>query len=281
VNELVWTADGAALYAHEANYERTTSSWFRYDPATGARREATLFAPMVAAAADAGVSATAGAIRALSFAADGRAGAAVLRDAGQATLWRFDLQTGTTTREASASAIWATAFHPDGTITCVAGPERTLMLDCGGAEISLGDHVYGAIVVDETGMVIFARPDESGTLDLWEAGSGRIPRRLTRFDRDAYAPGLLADGDVVFRVQDYRIFLAMVPAAGGEVTAVTTFQSETPSWNWQGDRLAFTYGSWRRIIDDAHYPDISQHVGIVDLDRPLPAAAPHATVRSS
>jgi Tol biopolymer transport system component len=73
----------------------------------------------------------------------------------------------------------------------------------------------------------------------------------------------------------------MAPAEGGKTTALTTFQSETPSWDVTSKRIAFTFGNWRRVLDDLHYPDISQHVGFIRLDALLPAEAPHGIVSAS
>lgn len=281
VNEIVWSPDSAHLYAHESNYERTRSSWYRYDPRSREREAATIFAPVLATARQDGGAESSGDLRELSFAPGGDLAAAVVRDGERTALWRIDLDAGSASVVATGPRVWATAWHPDGTIACVVGADRVLTRDCGGDEVAVAEHVYGPIAVDTDGALVFAQPDDTGTLDLWQQDANGTGRRLTRFSRDGYAPTLLGDGDVVFRVQDYRISIALVPAEGGDVTAVTAFQSETPSWDWSGERLAFTYGSWRRIIDDAHYPDINQHVGIVDLGQPLPAAAPHQTVRSS
>jgi Tol biopolymer transport system component len=90
-----------------------------------------------------------------------------------------------------------------------------------------------------------------------------------------------ARGRVLFKVQNYRVFLGAAPASGGPTAALTTFMSETPSWDATGSLLAFTFGNWRRVLDDFHYPDIAQHVGLIHLDAPLPAEAPHGIVSAS
>jgi Tol biopolymer transport system component len=120
----------------------------------------------------------------------------------------------------------------------------------------------------------------AGFLDLWAVptGGGRA-RRLTSFARDTYAPSVAADGTVVFRVQSYRTVVAVAPAAGGASRPLATFQSETPSWAPDGLRLGITYGTWRRVIDDAHYPDIAQDAGIIGPA--YPAAAPSSLVHAS
>src|SRR5207245_6113756 len=106
----------------------------------------------------------------------------------------------------------------------------------------------------------------SGTVDLWTVpiGGGRATR-LTWFSRDSYAPTVARDGRVLFKVQSYRTVVAAAPAAGGITQQLATFQSETPSWDPTGRWLGITFGSWRRVIDDARYPDIAQDAGMIQL----------------
>jgi Tol biopolymer transport system component len=111
--------------------------------------------------------------------------------------------------------------------------------------------------------------------------TGRRARRLTPFARDAYGPSLAADGSVVFKVQSYRTAVAIVAADGGPTSPLSTFQSETPSWDPSGQSLGITYGTWRRIPDDAKYPDIAQDAGIIGVDPARPATAPSRVVHDS
>jgi Tol biopolymer transport system component len=170
-------------------------------------------------------------------------------------------------------------------ISCIAG--LRFRRDCADADSrSVVDRdVYGPFAYSPDGEVLyFASPNENDTLDLWSfrESDGRL-ERLTRFARDTYAPSVDGSGRVLFKVQDYRTFIAMAPVAGGETTPLTTFQSETPSWDATSGRVAFTFGNWRRVLDDLHYPDISQHVGFIRLDSidGTPAEAPHGIVSSS
>jgi Tol biopolymer transport system component len=55
----------------------------------------------------------------------------------------------------------------------------------------------------------------------------------------------------------------------------------TPSWSPKGDQIALTFGNWRRVVDDFHYPDIAQDIGLVSLADPLPARAPSSVVLAS
>ena len=57
---------------------------------------------------------------------------------------------------------------------------------------------------------------------------------------------------------------------------LSTLQAETPSYHPDGRRIAVTYGTWRRLIDDAKYPDIAQEIGVIaamPVDAPAAAAA--------
>jgi len=72
-----------------------------------------------------------------------------------------------------------------------------------------------------------------------------------------------------------------VPAAGGPARVLTTFQSETPSWHPSGRWIGLTYGTWRRVVDDANYPDIAQDVGVIDAAAAAPAASVARAIQTS
>jgi Tol biopolymer transport system component len=178
------------------------------------------------------------------------------------------------------------AFAPGGEIACLAyaGGRQVLELPCGksSAASASSPEVYGPVAFSPDGAdIYYATPDERGFLDLWSRRlSEGTALQLSSFDRDTYAPSVAKDGRVLFRRQTYRTFLATAPAAGGPSRELTTFQSETPSWNWNGSEVGFTFGSWRRIIDDFHYPDISQNLGTLRTND-APAAEPGRRVRAS
>ena len=159
-----------------------------------------------------------------------------------------------------------------------------ITLSCGGAPLKLDvdRDVYGPIAFAPDGnTVYFSSPNAAGMVELWSADvtTGRA-RRLSNFSRDAYAPSVSSDGTVVFKVQSYRTHLADVSLAGGITRQLTTFQSETPSYHPRQSLLAFTYGTWRRVIDDAKYPDIAQDIGVLDLST-VPADAPASVIAKS
>jgi Tol biopolymer transport system component len=117
---------------------------------------------------------------------------------------------------------------------------------------------------------------------LWAVPvAGGRARRLTFFSRDSYAPSVASDGAVVFKVQSYRTSVALAPADGGPTAPLATFQSETPSWDPTGQWLGITYGTWRRVPDDAKYPDIAQDAGIIAVDPARPATSPARIVHDS
>jgi dipeptidyl aminopeptidase/acylaminoacyl peptidase len=86
---------------------------------------------------------------------------------------------------------------------------------------------------------------------------------------------------VVFKVQSYRTNVADVDANGGATRQLATFQSETPSYHPTKPLLSFTYGTWRRVLDDGKYPDIAQEIGTIDLSQNLPASKPLNVIAQS
>jgi Tol biopolymer transport system component len=169
----------------------------------------------------------------------------------------------------------------DGREACVAN--RRLVIPCGGERQRLEPDVdvIGPLAFTST-RVYFASPAAKGMVALWSADlrTGQA-RRISSFSRDAYAPSVSADGTVVFKVQSYRTHLADIAVAGGATRQLTTFQSETPSYHPSQPRVAFTYGTWRRVLDDSKYPDIAQEIGAIDTAGALPAHVPGDVIAES
>ena len=175
----------------------------------------------------------------------------------------------------------ASARMADGAEACLA--DRRLVIPCGGRKHTLDPDVdvYGPIAFTAN-RVYFASPGDNGMVALWSADLlTKRAHRVSNFSRDAYAPTVASDGTVVFKVQSYRTHLADVAVEGGSTRQLTTFQSETPSYHPTRPLLAFTYGSWRRIVDDAKYPDIAQDIGVIDLSKGIPAAEPAEVIAKS
>ena len=128
----------------------------------------------------------------------------------------------------------------------------------------------------------YSVPNARGTLDLWSRNldTGES-RQLTQFDRDTYDPSVTSRGDVLFKVQIFSAVVGLAPADGGPTRVLTEFQSETPTWSPDGKSIGLTFGSWRRVIDDARYPDIAQDLGIISVDNLTPASTPGRIFQAS
>lgn len=142
---------------------------------------------------------------------------------------------------------------------------------------------YGPIAFSPDGKYLyFSMANEKKVVDLqrYEISSGK-QSQLASFSRDSYGPSVAQDGSVLFRLQDYRVFIAAVDGEGGESKPITTFMSEISHWHPNGKLLSFTYGNWRRVMDDMKYPHIAQDIGYITFDMNKPAERPEVVVRAS
>jgi len=273
INQLTWIGSSFAAAVRERSFDRSTVQWYRYDFESGERHA--LWNP--------GVS---GKFRELVFDQSGTRAAGIISRGGQQHLVLVDMTNGMSGDTlASAARIGFPAFMPDGGISCLVLTDhgQDLQMPCGSPAADWAEHVYGRYVFSSDGNTLYySKPDDRSRLDVWkrELASGS-EMRISSFDRDAYSPSLASDGTLLFKSQDYGLFVAMTDAEGGWSTPVTSFLSETPMWDWTGEKLSFTWGDWRRQTDDIHYPDISQHVGYVDVTGDLPAKEPDVIVRQS
>ena len=226
-------------------------------------------------------------LRQLSWSADGKSVAAIVNSKEGPELWRIsaDGASGQSTKLAGRPSF--PAFTPSGEIACVTndGARPRLSLPCGVPPLRFDPDldVYGPIAFSPAGdTVYFASPNDEGMVELWAGDrSKNQARRVSSFSRDAYAPTVAANGTAIFKVQSYRTFLADAPASGGATRQLTTFQSETPSYHPTRPLIAFTYGTWRRVIDDIKYPDIAQEIGVIDAGQPAPAGKPLEVIAQS
>ena len=230
----------------------------------------------------------------LTWSPSGRRMAGVKRDGKRTQVWLFDADGGgnAQAREIDRQLTYP-VWHPNSAdVACLSMSGRDihpqLEFNCAGSVTGgFSPVAYGAFAFSADGRrLYYSAPNELGTLDLWVRGvpkTGANPRQdqLTRFSRDTYAPSVSRDGKILFKTQDYRANIAYVAAEGGTTRLVTTFQSETPSWDWSGSRIAFTFGGWRRAVDDLRYPDIEQHIGYVTFDGTLPEDRPSRTILAS
>ena len=148
---------------------------------------------------------------------------------------------------------------------------------------SMSEKIWGpAVFSPDHRTFYYSIANAKGTLDLWSYNTDTgEAAQLTHFDRDTYAPSITARGDVLFKSQVFSAFLGTAPAAGGRTRVLTTFQSETPTWSPDGKNIAFTFGPWRRVIDDALYPNIAQDLGIIPFDTESVAEKPSRVLQAS
>ena len=288
IRNLTWSPDSQRILAD--GYE-TQTGWALYDRAAGTRQR--LWGdhdPLRARLGDTGTDTTTAKVsdlRQLTWSRAGRFIAGIVNGKEGQELWTVSADGTLAQAQRMRSRIAFPAWTPRGEIACIATIDRRprITSPCGGAVLKTDPDldVYGPFAFALDGTTVYVSlANTSGTVDLWAApvGGGRA-RRLTSFSRDAYAPSISADRSVTFKVQSYRTLVALAPAEGGPSQPVTTFQSETPSWDPTGRLLGITYGTWRRVLDDARYPDIAQDAGIVAVDLAQPAARPSSVVLAS
>ena len=280
VRYLTWHPDSDRVLVHERSFDRRRQGWFVYDIETGAKQT------FWGGGYSASLPPRSGVLE-LSWAPDGASVVGVVRMAAGTQVWRISATADSGEVVAEGGRLSLPVVSPTGEVACIereAGVQR-LRYPCADGPVSWleGQQPYGHVAFSpDGGDVYYAAPDEDGVLELWSRPvGGGAAERLATAERDVYGPGVTASGDVVYRSQYYMVSLSAVPADGGEVTPITTFQSETPTWSPGGSEVSFTFGRWRVATDDVNYPDIDQHIGIVDIASKLPKSEPDRVVRSS
>ena len=226
-------------------------------------------------------------LRQAAWSPDGKHIAAIVSGADGQAVWTFDEAGNPTRVTAPRPGVSWPAWTPGGEVACIAPVDGRMRvtIPCGGDPLRTDPDVdaYGPIAFARDGRTVYvALANAAGTVDLWAVPvAGGRARVLSAFDRDSYAPSIAEDGSVVFKVQTYRTNVATAAASGGPTEPLALFQSETPSWDPSGTRLGITYGTWRRIPDDARYPDIAQDAGIIDVNPAAPAVKPARIVHQS
>lgn len=218
------------------------------------------------------------ALRQVVASADGRWLAATAAGSSGTDLWKIALDGSSGERVHGNAPIASPGWTPAGEIGCVLrvdGRPR-LSLPCGNSPLVLRPDVdvIGPLAFAPTApLVFFASPNDAGFVDLWRADlETRTAERVSAFARDTYAPSVSADGRLLFKTQSYRTSVVELDLDSGRMQQLSTLQAETPSYHPDGRRIAVTYGTWRRVIDDAKYPDIAQQIGIIPsmpIDAPV------------
>jgi Tol biopolymer transport system component len=285
ISALAWQADSRHVTVYEQDVHGRWAWWrFAVDDGTPQRLWGGKVRAVTAAGDPADVDPD-GALQ-LAWSADGLHVAGTLGWPGGSALWTANADGSAGQVRSSSALLSFPAWTPDGkTVVCLdkSGGSQRVSRPCGSEPAADAPVAYGPLAFSPDGaMLYYGSPNPAGTLDLWaEPTSGGAPTRLTSFARDTYDPSVTRDGRVLLGTQDYRVLLAVVPAAGGPVRQLTAFQSETPSWSRDGKTIAFTFGTWRRTIDDFDYPNIAQDLGTVAVAREAPADRPTTVVRAS
>ncbi|OLC40067.1 MAG: hypothetical protein AUH43_27325 [Acidobacteria bacterium 13_1_40CM_65_14] len=285
IRHLAWRPDNRTILANGDAH----SGWVLYDRVDGTRQPLWRDHPELSARDGSGASDTVrvAALRQLAWSPDGRSIAGIADGRDGSRLWIVSTDGTSAKAERISAPISFPAWTPHGDLACLAAIDgrSRVTIPCGRTPIRFDPdlEVLGPIAFSPDAATIYVgMPNTGGTLDLWAApGTGGRARRLTAFSRDSYAPTVAADGTVLFKTQSYRTVVATAPADGGPVRSLAAFQSETPSWDPSGRWLGITYGTWRRVADDAKYPDIAQDVGIISADVGEPATAPARVVHNS
>jgi Tol biopolymer transport system component len=277
IRNLAWSPDSRTILADGF---RTPNGWALYDRVEGTRRP--LWADR-----DPLSGTSVSDLRQPSWSPDGRSIAAIVNGRDGQDLWTIAADGSSASAQRMAHRIAFPAWTPRGEIACVTTTDgrARLTVPCGGPVVRTDPDldVYGSVAFSPDGSTVYvAFANASATLDLWAApAAGGRARQLTSFSRDTYAPTVSASGSVLFKVQSYRTAVALAAATGGPSRPLATFQSETPSWDPTGRLLGITYGTWRRVVDDAHYPDIAQDAGIIAVNPEHPATQPSSVVHAS
>ena len=281
IRHLAWIDDRRVIFEDGGAAAR----WQMLDFAAGAR-PLWPTATLTGTGATSGMSLPANSLRQLVASPDGAWIVGIVAGGEGPELWRVRLdgqelwKTPITTGRASWPA-WATAREIACLLTGADGGR--VSIPCGGPALTTTPRldIAGSLAFSPDGATIYApAANDRGFLDLWriDCATGAATR-MTSTARDSYGATVAGDGSIVYKTQEYRTFLAEL--AEGRARPLTTFQAETPWWHPSEPLVSMTFGTWRRQIDDANYPDIAQEVGVVDLRDALPADRPTQVLEDS
>ena len=277
IRTIAWSPDSRTILTDGF---QTQTGWCLYDRVDGTRRP-------LWSGRDPLKGGSIADLRQPAWSGDGRFIAAIVNGRDGQDLWKISADGSSAESQRMPHRIAFPAWTSRGELACLTTSDGRprVTIPCGGAAVTTDPDldVYGPIAFSPDATIIYAGlANATGTLDLWAVPrAGGRARRLTSFARDTYAPTVSGDGSVLFKVQSYRTAVALVGASGGSSRPLATFQSETPSWDPSGRFLGITYGTWRRVPDDARYPDIAQDAGIIAVDPAKPAVKPSSIVHAS
>lgn len=281
---LDWLPDSQHLVTYEIGGEK--QFWYRYDLNT---KTALPLWPEKATFKDgqSKVTINRGQLRELTWSIDGKQVTGTSRINGNTQLWIFDEKGNNANIIAENKLIESPQWNPGN--NSIAGiseknGKRGIQLDLTNpnSEFIFVD-CYGSIAFAPDGETIYySKANEKEVIDLHAYDlQSAIHKKLASFSRDSYAPSVANNGSVVFKLQDYRVFIATAQGESGVSKPLTTFMAELSYWDPTGKELSFTYGNWRRLMDDMHYPDIAQEIGYIKFNSNQTYDKPDVVVRAS
>ncbi|HLX45339.1 MAG TPA: hypothetical protein VKR43_17960 [Bryobacteraceae bacterium] len=286
IRHLTWTSDSRSVVEDNGT---STDRWWIYDLEGGRRPlwegRKSLEAGDVAAPIDR--------IEQLAWSPDGSKVAGIVHGSRESQLWTADSDGAHADVQRVPASLSFPAWSPKGGVACLSSSQerQIITFPCGKNPVPGVGAAYGPIAFSpDGGTLYYAAPNQAGapnqgkTVDLWSVsirGGQPRPVQHTHFSRDTYAPSVARNGSVLFKLQNFQASIAALGAEGGAVTPLTTLQSETPSWDPAGKNIGFTFGGWRRILDDLHYPDIAQDLGTIPANEKVPAKSPEQIVIAS
>ncbi|MEQ8363293.1 MAG: hypothetical protein RH948_10525 [Cyclobacteriaceae bacterium] len=279
---LTWLPDSQHLVTYEIGGDR--EYWYVYDLQT--KQGAPLW-PTKSNFNDGALQLERADVKDLTWSLDGKQVAGLSKKDGKTQLWVMDdkgeNEKVVTERELIESIQWNPSSDSFAGIIEENG-ERSIQLNLSDSNSEkIKADSYGPIAFSQDGKFLyFSLANEKEVVNLQQYDlKAKTKTQLASFSRDSYAPSVAKDGSVLFRLQDYKVFIAAVDGDGGESKPITTFMSEISHWHPNGKLLSFTYGNWRRVMDDRNYPDITQEIGYVNFDMNQPKDQPDVVVRAS
>ena len=279
---LTWLPDSQHIITYEIGGEK--QFWYIYDLST---KQGSSLWPDINRFQDISLTIDRSELRDLTWSQDGKQVVGLSRKNGRSQLWMMDSYGENEKINVEKEIIESVSWNPGA--NSFAGiveenKERFIQLNLNDINSEkIKTESYGPIAFSPDGQfVYFSQANDRKVVDLQKYDLRSKSRtQLASFSRDSYAPSVSKDGSVLFRLQDYRVFIAAVDGDGGESKPVTTFMSEISHWHPNGKLLSFTYGNWRRVMDDMKYPHIAQDIGYINFDMNKPADKPEVIVRAS
>jgi Tol biopolymer transport system component len=280
IRHLSWRADNTTILAGGELYDRAAGTRRAMWPN---RTELSAYDGSVAATVS-----KSDLLRQAVWSRDGESLAAIVPGRDGSRLWTVSADGNSAHVRLVKSRASSPAWTPRGDVGCIAavGGRLRITIPCGSetfVRFNPDRDAYGPLAFSPDGATAYVGlPNDGGTLDLWAVPiAGGTARRLSAFSRDTYGPSVANNGAVLFKSQTYRTVVAAAAVDGSAPATLATFQSETPSWDPTGRWIGITYGTWRRVVDDANYPDIAQEVGIIAANAPQPSTSPARVVHDS